>query len=642
LRVAVLRARGATDSIVPDRSRYAHGRAVAMPFSLNPPLIVLIASWSAVVIVGFYLLVRAKKTEKNASPSAGATRDDRAQRSALPANALANQAADFGDDLDIRERLHELLRALRECANGNLDYRLPPLGGPLGVLVWQFNCVLDARAESERELLLRNVALESARRRVEDQAAELRRKTVQLKKARLAAELASRAKSHFLANMSHEIRTPMTAILGFADLLLEEESPKALFDHREALETIKRNSCHLLELINDVLDVSKIEASRMTTEQIACSPARIVADVVELMGSKAIEKHLKLRCEYLTPIPETVVSDPTRLKQILFNLVSNAIKFTDVGEVRVEVAAERIDVSQSDKENVRISFTVADTGIGLTIAQSKKLFQPFAQADSSTARKRGGSGLGLAITRTLTRLLGGDVEVVSAPGVGSMFTAHVVAHSVAGASWTITPLALDSHAAGESPLPLAAAKLPELPPCHVLLAEDGPDNQRLLAFLLRRAGARVSIAADGLAAVKLATCRTATAKSNLESQNDVARASIDLILMDMQMPGIDGFEAARRLRQSGFDRPIVALTAHAMTGIREECLAAGCDEYLSKPIDAHQLLETIAAWLGQSSEAIIPLDDSTDSEQSLQSEEAAVAPTRDDATLAVDIVLETC
>jgi signal transduction histidine kinase/CheY-like chemotaxis protein len=496
-------------------------------------------------------------------------------------------------------------------------------------------------------LRLRNDALEGARRRVEDQAAELRRKTVQLRKARLAAELASRAKSHFLANMSHEIRTPMTAILGFADLLLEEQSPKQLFDHREALDTIKRNGCHLLELINDVLDVSKIEANRMTTEQIVCSPARIVSDVVELMGSKAIEKHLKLRCEYLTPIPETVVSDPTRLKQILFNLVSNAIKFTDVGEVRVEVSAESVVGDVAD-ERVRLSFTVADTGIGLSIAQTKKLFQPFAQADSSTARKRGGTGLGLAITRSLARLLGGDVEVVSAPGVGSMFTVHVIARSVAGAEWTTTPLLLDGYAIGgatrepqsSSPRPT----LPELPPCHVLLAEDGPDNQRLLAFLIRRAGARVSIAADGLAAVKLATSRPMVVHRDgavsREASDD--RGSIDLVLMDMQMPGIDGFEAARRLRQMGFDRPILALTAHAMPGIREECLAVGCDDFLSKPIDAHQLLETIAAWLGRTSEVHLAIEKSYDSAESSLSARLDCSRTREEAAQAADLVFETC
>lgn len=568
-----------------------------MPYSLSAPVIVIASSAAAMAVVGTFAVFRrrgvgAHRVERSPQPDPGETaRASKSVAGERDANGLF-----VNDETALRERLHGLLVALRECASGNLDYRLPTMGGPLGLLVWQFNCVLDARAESERELRLRNEALEDSRRRVEEQAAELKEKSEQLNAARLTAELASRTKSAFLANMSHEIRTPMTAILGFADLLLEDESQRVRFDRRAALETIKRNGEHLLALINDVLDVSKIEAERLTTERLACSPARIADDVVSLMNARAIEKRLILRTAFTSKVPASVVSDPTRLKQILFNLVSNAIKFTEAGEVRVEVAAE-----PQAEGGARLTFRVVDTGIGMDAAQIDKVFEPFAQADSSTSRRYGGTGLGLAITRSLARLLDGDVTAESAPGRGSTFTATVAVETSADAVWedahVVAPPAAEREVAACRTPPNAIT----LPPCHVLLAEDGPDNQRLISFLLQRAGARVLIAADGHSAVRKARASTVGDGDARQGDSEGCGADespVDIVLMDMQMPGIDGFEATRRLRAGGFTRPIVALTAHAMTGIREECLAAGCDDYVSKPVDAQQLLKTMVRWLG--------------------------------------------
>lgn len=492
------------------------------------------------------------------------------------------------DEAELGERLHAMLAALRECATGNSDSRLPAIGGPLGVLVNEFNRVLDARTEIEAELRVRNAALETSQRQLEHQATELRQRTAELEEARHVAEQASRTKTSFLANMSHEIRTPMTSILGFTELLLNDDSAGSFFDRRAALDTIQRNGRHLLELINGILDVSKIEAERMEVEQTQCSLAGIVDDVVSVMIPRAFEKGLTLQVEYATAAPEWIVTDPLRVKQILFNLVSNAIKFTTQGGVRIEITATLLADQQT-----RLCFSVVDSGIGMDETQIGRLFQPFTQADVSTSRKYGGTGLGLAISRSLAQLLGGDVEVESTPGQGSTFRAILTVQTANTANCSSS-----ESSAGCDVAEMEAAKrqtrLPTLPPCRILLAEDGRDNQRLISYLLEQAGAEVLLATNGREAVELGLADCA------------ADELIDLVLMDLQMPGVDGLDATRQLRTAGFDGPIIALTANAMEGTREKCLAAGCDDYLSKPLDTAKLFEIIRTWLPQAVQ--IPLN----------------------------------
>ena len=396
------------------------------------------------------------------------------------------------------------------------------------------------------------------------------RQADELSLARDEALAASRVKSEFLANMSHEIRTPMNAVLGYADLLLDPGTGDVI--REDYVRTIRRNGEHLLCLLDDVLDLSKLEAGRMTVESIPCSVREIVADVAKLMRPRADAARLKLSTEELTAIPSQVHSDPTRIRQILLNLVGNAIKFTERGSVRLAVSYAEPD---------RLTLTVADTGIGLDAAQIAGLFQPFSQADHSTTRRFGGSGLGLSISLRLAALLGGDITVTSQPAHGSTFTVTLHAPAEPGARM-LTP-------ERDTPPPVRA-HLDTLPGLcgSVLIAEDVAVNQRLLATILRKAGATVAVADNGL--VALNCVREALARHE----------PFDLVLMDMQMPEMDGYEATRTLRREGYRGPIVALTAHAMSEDRARCLDAGCDDYLTKPIDRPGLLGLAARYLRRS------------------------------------------
>jgi signal transduction histidine kinase len=431
------------------------------------------------------------------------------------------------------------------------------------------------RQLQEQAVELKRYALEveESRNRIESQAAAMAEQAGELEIARHRAEQANKAKTEFLANMSHEIRTPMTAILGFADILLIEEGIETAPPERiDALQTIKRNGEHLLEIINDILDLSKIEASCLAVERIRFSPAKIVSDVVSLMRIRAEAKNLDLHAAYSGLIPETVESDPTRLRQILINLVGNALKFTKTG--RVEICVRLL---QTATDQGHIEFAVVDTGVGMTKEQLGRLFRPFTQADASTTRKFGGSGLGLSITKRLTEMLGGQITAESEAGVGSTFTATIATGSLLGAQ-LIEP-------STPRPSPLAPTPIPESPKsalnCRILLAEDGIDNQRLISFVLKKAGAQISIVENGLAAMERA----------LEAR--AAGQPFDVILMDIQMPVMDGYTATGRLRAAGYTGPIVGLTAHTMSGDREKCLAAGCDEYAVKPIDRAKLVALI-------------------------------------------------
>ena len=397
-----------------------------------------------------------------------------------------------------------------------------------------------------------------------------------LREAASRAEEGVRAKSQFLANISHEIRTPMTAIMGYADLLLDPGMSEA--DRLAAMSTIKRAGEHLLSIVNDLLDLSKLEAERLAVEYIEVSPLALVAEVESLMRPRAEGKGVRLATEFVGPMPRTITSDPLRLRQILLNLVGNAIKFTEVGSVSI---VARMAASVVDRAPL-FAVEVRDTGIGMSPDQMERLFLPFVQADASTTRQFGGTGLGLMISRRLAWLLGGEISVTSEPGVGSSFLLMVSAGDLDGVEFIAEPGAV-------------AARRFELPPetapptalrGRILLVEDGPDNQRLIAFHLRRAGATVEIASSGREAVERA----------LESDRDAD--PYDLILMDMQMPEMDGYEATSTLRRAGYRVPIVALTANAMAQDREKCLLAGCDDFATKPIEAIRLVQLCARYTG--------------------------------------------
>ncbi len=390
--------------------------------------------------------------------------------------------------------------------------------------------------------------------------------SIELRENERLANEASKSKSQFLANMSHEIRTPMTAILGYADLLQD------FIDHDEAkqyLQTIRRNGAYLLDIVNDILDLSKIEAGKLDIEAERFDPCQLMEDVRGIMEVRAAERGLDLAVEYDGKLPHTIISDAKRLKQILINLVGNAIKFTSEGRVQIRV---RLDPSQPT-----LYFEVADTGIGMTLHQQRCLFQPFSQGDATVSRTFGGTGLGLAISQRLATMLGGKIRVSSTVGVGSTFFVSIATGDLSNVSRSEYPRSSPSRSTPEKHDADVLPKLKGL----VLVVDDRRDIRYLSQRLLTAAGARVDECEDGQVAVNY-------------FRNCLRHGKFpDLILLDMQMPNLDGYETARQIRKLGYAGPIIALTADAMQGNMNDCLEAGCNDYLSKPIDSKKLLAMV-------------------------------------------------
>ena len=456
------------------------------------------------------------------------------------------------------------------------DYSLrvtPPSDDVIGHLYVAFNQMLDRIEVSDRAL---KVAHDELEQRVASRTAELMQEIVERKRvqedlvrAKNLAESASRSKSEFLANMSHEIRTPLNAILGFTDLLrrgvVSSES-----ERREYLETIHRSGNHLLSVINDILDLSKIEAGQLQVEQLPCSPSQIIAEVISVLRVRAREKNLSLDYHWTGPVPESIVTDPARLRQLFLNVVGNAVKFTEQGGVQV--------VAQIVNGNTpKLVVDVIDTGVGIPQHKLTRIFDPFCQADSSVTRRFGGTGLGLTICRRLARALGGGISVQSDVGKGSIFTIAVDTGPIEKFRAEGSP---ESDLRKSSEQVEAGAPSLSLQGRRILIADDGDSNRRLIEVVLKRAGAEVFTASNGRQAVDAA-----------------AETTFDLILMDMQMPVMDGYCATSALRERGVQIPIVALTAHAMKGDREKCLAAGCTGYLTKPIELDRLASAVSDWL---------------------------------------------
>ena len=455
---------------------------------------------------------------------------------------------------------------------------------------WPLSAGRDRLAASASDQLAAALHDQSkSSRELEKAKADLQNQNQDLQHAREKAEAAATSMSLFLANMSHEIRTPMTAILGFAEVLSEEQANPA--DQSFAIGAIRRSSENLLTIINDILDLSKIEAGGMGVEIVSCAPLSTIQDAVALMQAQALAGGLELFMELKAPVPEMIETDPTRLSQILINLIGNAIKFTEHGGIKVvvdltkEKLEPRIDQDSSDAPpaDIRLRIQVMDTGIGINDAQRNRLFQRFTQADPSTTRRFGGSGLGLTISRHLSRMLGGDITISSEVGLGSVFTVEVGIGN-AGPHKMVSILPPYPHEKLNLKLKNAAASnnpKQSKKEITVLVAEDGEDNQRLIEHHLSRAGMKVIMANNGLEAVDLAVA----AQKQSSAPN--------VILMDMQMPIMDGYEATLKLRELGWRGAIVAITAHAMTGDRERCTQAGCDDYLTKPINSKVLIQTV-------------------------------------------------
>ncbi len=390
----------------------------------------------------------------------------------------------------------------------------------------------------------------------------------ELEQSKSQAEQANRAKSEFLANMSHEIRTPMNAILGFTDWLQRGMASTAQ-EQQEYLSTIHASGTHLLSLINDILDLSKIEAGRLALEKIEASPYKLVTDVVNLLSVRAKEKDIRLEAKFENHFPSSIITDDVRLRQVITNLVGNAIKFTSEGSVTIQ--SQFVENNPGDD---RLKMTIIDTGIGMSDEQVGRIFDPFVQADASVTRKFGGTGLGLSISKRIVEALGGTINVTSTPGVGTTISFEVEIGDCSG----MPRLSEQQYRASREANPgkTALSRVEGMIGGRVLVVDDGKANRQLIKLILAKAGCEVVDAENG------------------EIGRDLALATpFDVILMDMQMPVMDGYQATRELRAANYKGPVIALTANAMAGDREKCIDAGCSGFLAKPVDIDELVATV-------------------------------------------------
>ena len=458
-----------------------------------------------------------------------------------------------------------LVSTTQAISEGRLDIRIDAdRPDEFGQLAKIFNQMLDVIVNDKKRLATQNHALIQYGESLENRVLE---RTRDLAIARDEALAASRTKSVFLANMSHEIRTPLTAIIGFAESI--QETGQSADEKSQLIISITRNGRHLLDIINEILDMSKIEANRLDIEALEFSPFQIIDDVNTIVSAQAKEKNLHFIIENNDPLPNKVKSDPTRIKQVLLNLCSNALKFTSEGSIRMKI---NFDEAQS-----LLKFSIIDTGIGMSEAQLAKLFQPFTQADSSTTRKYGGTGLGLYITKRLVEVLGGTLDVRSLADMGTRFDVAIKVALLEKTEIVDGSLSsINEHQQIENSAPV----IPENLSGTILLAEDNKDNQQLISLILKGIGVEMTMVDNGRQAVDLALSK-----------------DYDLILMDMQMPVLDGLSATRQLREKGYRKPIVALTANVMIHNIEEYLDAGCDTHVSKPIDRNRLYEILKSYL---------------------------------------------
>jgi len=434
-----------------------------------------------------------------------------------------------------------------------------------------------------QNLTRRQLEEELDRLRAELESAQQQPTVARYRQALRDAQRASDAKTRFLAIMSHELRTPLTAILACADLLADASEAAEVEPHTvELLDTLRRNGHHLVRILSDILDFAKLEAGRLEVERIETHPREILRDVEQLMAPAARAQGIGFEMTVDSDLPAAILSDPTRLRQILVNLVGNAIKFTSAGGVRVTA---QLAPRAAEGDGAALEIKVSDTGCGMSPATVERIFEPFSQADETMARRFGGTGLGLAISNELARLLGGGLGCESIEGQGSTFSFSLpLGEPVIREAADFTP---DPGEDEDSTRTLVERIAREVGPSRILLVEDSADNRRLIDLILRRAGFSVSFASDGQEGVSEALVAQAGGEP------------FDVILMDMQMPVLDGYTATRRLRQIGYTGAIIALTAHSMDGERERCLQAGCDAYATKPIERQSLLRLLLGTIKQ-------------------------------------------